>query len=90
MYLMAIAWIYVVLLMALAEGFSDGGSWLGATITFLLYGALPLGIALYLFAAPARRGARRRAAMSAAIAAANPDGGGHTAGDAIAAEREEP
>jgi hypothetical protein len=89
MYLMAIAWIYVVALMALAEGFSDRGSWLGAIITFLLYGALPLGIALYLFATPARRRARRRAAASATGVAADPDGGGHPAGDAVAPERKE-
>ena len=93
MYLVAIAWLYVVVLMALAEGFSDGGSWLGASITFLLYGALPLGICLYLMATPARRAARRRAeaasAAAAAAAADDPDGGGHPAGDAVAPVREE-
>ena len=90
MYLIAIAWIYVAVLMALAEGFSGGGSWLGAAITLLLYGALPLGIALYLWATPARRRARRRAAASASRGAADPDGGDHAAGDAVAAEGKEP
>ena len=90
MYPMAIAWIYVVVLMALAEGLSDHGTWLGATITLFLYGALPLGIALYLFATPARRRARRRAAASAAALAADPGGGSHPAGDAVATERKEP
>jgi hypothetical protein len=90
MYLIAIAWIYVVVLMALAEGFADNGSWLGATITFLLYGALPLAIALYLVATPSRRRARRRADAASAIAlAADPDGGRHPAGDAIATKRKE-
>jgi hypothetical protein len=89
MYLMAIAWIYVVVLMALAEGFSDRGTWLGAAITFFLYGALPLGIALYLFATPARRRLRRREAASAAALAADPDGRGPPAGDAVATERKE-
>jgi hypothetical protein len=89
MYLMALAWLYVVVLMTLAEGFSDHGTWLGATITFFLYGALPLGIALYLFATPARRRARRRATSAAALAG-DPDGGGHPAGDAVATERKEP
>lgn len=88
MYLMAIAWIYVVVMMALAEAFSGRGSWLGAVITLLLYGVLPLGIALYLLATPARRRARRRAAESAA-GALDPDGGSHPASDAIATEREE-
>jgi hypothetical protein len=89
-YLIAIAWSYVVVMMALAEGLSSNGSWLGAAITFVLYGVLPLGIVLYLFTTPARRSARRRAlAASAAIASANPDRGGHAAGDAVAPEREE-
>ena len=87
MYLMVIAWLYVVVLMALAEGTAANGSWLGAAITFALYGALPLGIALYLFGTPARRAARRRAAASAAL---DPDRGGHPSGDAVAPVREEP
>jgi|BarGraIncu00222A_1022003.scaffolds.fasta_scaffold89917_2 Kef-type K+ transport system membrane component KefB len=91
MYLVAIAWIYVTVLMALAEGFSGSGSWLGAAITLLLYGALPLAIALYLWAAPARRRARRRAAAASATGgAADPDGGAHAAGDAVAAKGKEP
>ena len=87
MYLLAIAWLYVVVLMALAEGTAANGSWLGAAITFVLYGALPLGIALYLFGTPARRAAQRRAAASVAL---DPDGGGHPPGDAVAPERKEP
>ncbi len=84
------AWLYVVALMAIAEGVSDGGTWLGATTTFLLYGALPLGIALYLLATPSRRSARRRAEAAASTALDDPDGGRHAAGDAVAAIREEP
>ena len=66
MYLLAIAWLYVVVLMAVAEGAADDGSWLGAAITLAALRVLPLGIALYLFGTPARRAARRRAAASAA------------------------
>jgi hypothetical protein len=91
MYLLAIAWLYVVVLMALAEGASARGSWLGATFTFLLYGALPLGIALYLLRTPARRKALRRARMASAVdRTVEPDRGGHPPGDAVAPERKEP
>ena len=92
MYLVAIAWLYVVVLMSLAEATSDGGTWLGAAITFLLYGALPLGVALYLIGTPSRRSARRRAALGSAGGAGgvDPDRGGHPPGEAIAPERKEP
>ena len=59
MYLVAIAWVYVVLMMALAEALSPQGTLLGAVITFLVYGVLPLSIVLYILATPARRRARR-------------------------------
>jgi hypothetical protein len=86
MHLVAIAWFYVVVLMALAEGLAAGGSWLGAAVTLLLYGVVPGSIALYLVGTPARRAARRRAGLSAG---ANPDGGGQPPGEAVAPEREE-
>jgi NADH:ubiquinone oxidoreductase subunit 6 (subunit J) len=89
MYLVAVAWLYVVVLMALAEGTAVNGSWLGATITLALYGLFPLAIALYLLNTPARRAARRRADVLSA-GRIDPDGGGHPAGDAVAAKREEP
>ncbi len=88
MYLIAIAWIYVVLMMALAEALSSQGTVLGAVFTFLLYGALPLGIVLYIFATPARkRLLRERRAQEAS--SAQPDSGGHPPGDTAAAERKE-
>lgn len=86
MLLVAIAWIYVALLMAVAEATHAQGSVLGAAFTFLLYGALPLGLLLYVMATPARR--RRRAAQAAS--ARQPDAGGEPAGDAVAPEREKP
>jgi hypothetical protein len=87
MYIVAIAWLYVVVLMSLAEGFAAGGSWLGAAITFALYGLVPGSIAIYLIGTPSRRAARRRAEASASE---DPDGSGHAAGDAIAPVRKEP
>lgn len=89
MYLVAIAWIYVVLMMAVAEALSTQGTVLGALITFVMYGVLPLGLLMYILGTPARRRARV-AAEAAAERSEAPDGGGHAAGDAVAAERKEP
>ena len=92
MYLVAIAWIYVVLMMAAAEATSSNGTVLGAVFTFLLYGALPLGIVLYVMGTPQRRRMRRarEAAEDAAAGSAQPDGGDHPPGDPVAPERKEP
>ena len=93
MLLIAIGWIYVVLMVALVEATSPRGSVLGACFTLLLYGVLPLGIISYLFFAPARRRARRAAAAIAAPSATvglDPDHGCHAPGAPIAPEREEP
>ncbi|HRC39109.1 MAG TPA: hypothetical protein PK420_13635, partial [Rubrivivax sp.] len=79
MHLVAIAWIYVVLMMALAEALSSQGTVLGAVITFVLYGLLPLSVLLYIMGAPARGRARRTAeaaAVPTAAPSATPDGGG--------------
>jgi membrane protein implicated in regulation of membrane protease activity len=58
MYLVAIAWMYVAVMMAIAEATHSQGTLLGAIITLLLYGVLPLALVLYIMGAPARR--RRR------------------------------
>lgn len=55
MYLVAIAWLYVTLMMAVAEAGADNGTVLGAVITFVLYGLLPLSILLYILGTPARK-----------------------------------
>ena len=89
MLVVAVAWAYVVLMMAVAEATSPNGTLLGAVFTVLLYGVLPLSIAMYLIGTPSRR-ARRRAAESTPPLAPDPDRGGHPAGDAVAPVREEP
>lgn len=68
MYLIVIAWTYVTLMMAVAEATSPAGSVLGAVITFLLYGALPMGILVYILGTPSRKRAikAREAAQQAA------------------------
>jgi hypothetical protein len=65
MYLVAIAWIYVVLMMAVAEATNTTGTLLGAIITFVLYGVMPLALVMYLLATPARRAAKREAEQAA-------------------------
>jgi membrane protein implicated in regulation of membrane protease activity len=94
MYLVAIAWIYVVVMMAAAEATSANGSVLGAVITLLLYGALPLSLVMYLLGTPMRRRARLAAEQAQggteASITAQPDGAGHAPGDPIATERKEP
>ena len=90
MYLVAIAWVYVVLMMAVAEAMHPNGSVLGAIFTFLLYGALPLSIVMYLLRTPLRRRKRRAAEAAAIASSAQPEGGDHAPGDAVAPERKEP
>lgn len=100
MHLVAIAWIYVVMMMAVVEATSRNGSVLGALFTFLLYGVLPLSIVMYVMRTPQRR--RRRLAEEAAsgeervqpdapaASVSQPDRSDHAPGDAVAPKREEP
>lgn len=85
MYLVAIAWFYVALLMAAAEATSTQGSLLGACITFVLYGLLPISIVLYVMGARYRGGRSRRAPASA-----QRDGGDHPPAEPLPPVREEP
>jgi Kef-type K+ transport system membrane component KefB len=82
MYLVVIAWIYVVLLMSLAEAFSSQGSVLGACVTFVLYGVLPLSIVVYILGTPARKRALRQADATAPATSTTPDAGRHAPGAA--------
>ena len=90
MYIVIIAWLYVTLMMAVAEATNSTGTVLGAIFTFLLYGVLPLALVVYLLNTPARRRAlkeREAAAKEAARQAAAsvaPDRSGETAGGAAA------
>jgi len=77
MYLTAIGWMYVVLMMSVAEAASPQGTLLGAITTFLLYGVLPLGIVLYILGTPGRRRARQAREEREAQASVQPDAGGH-------------
>ncbi|MCY1165386.1 MAG: hypothetical protein V4455_06165 [Pseudomonadota bacterium] len=72
MYLVVIAWIYVVLMMSIAEATNTTGTLLGALVTFVLYGVGPVALVVYLMGAPARNKAikKRRAKELAQQAAA--------------------
>jgi hypothetical protein len=58
MYIVAIAWIYVVLMMSIVEL-----SFIAGIMTFLMYGVLPLLIILYLMRAAQRKRKHQPAAM---------------------------
>lgn len=59
MYIVVIAWLYVVLMMSITEH-----SVIAGIMTFLLYGALPLSIILYVTGSPQRRRRKREAEMA--------------------------
>ena len=100
MYIVPFVWIYVAFMMAVAEATSPIGTLLGAAITFVLYGMLPVGLILYFMGSPARRRANRQAEQMQDDAGAVPaeppndshqgDSSSHAAADPIAAEREKP
>ena len=52
MYLIVIAWLYVALMMAVAEATNTTGTVIGAVLTFVLYGALPVSLVVYLIGTP--------------------------------------
>jgi hypothetical protein len=97
MWIVAIAWMFVVLLMTVAEAVSPVGSVLGAIITFFLYGVGPLSLVMYLLGTPMRRQARRAAEATehaasqapSAAATVQPDAGGLPPGDPLTPEGKE-
>jgi hypothetical protein len=66
MYIVAIAWMYVALMMAVAEATNTNGTVLGAIVTFILYGLLPVALVVYLMRSPGRKRAiKAREALEA-------------------------
>lgn len=93
MYLIVIGWLYVVLMMAVAEASNTTGTVLGAIVTFVLYGLLPIALVVYIMRTPQRRKAikareaaedqARHTAMAAVqTASCEPDAGSHAPGAA--------
>jgi predicted membrane channel-forming protein YqfA (hemolysin III family) len=60
MHIVALGWMFVALLMSLVEATSTEGSMLGAFVTLVLYGVLPVGLVVYVMNTPHRRRPRRR------------------------------
>ncbi len=95
--LIAIGWLYVALLMAVAEATSPIGTVLGAIVTFVLYGVGPVALLLYILGTPARKKLRRQreaeelvAWQQAQAGSVAPDASGQPAADAVAPVRKEP
>ena len=85
MYLVIIGWMYVVAMMAVAEATSSTGTLIGAFFTFVLYGAAPVALAMYLLG-----GRRKRDADAAPDASDAPDRSGESSADAVPPVRKEP
>lgn len=101
MYIVPIAWLYVSLMMAVAEATNTNGTLLGAIVTFVLYGLLPIGLILYFMGSKGRRKAIRARELAEMTGKAaqphpkaqpliNPDASSHSTTDAIAPVRKEP
>jgi hypothetical protein len=97
MYLVLIAWMYVALMMAIAEATSPVGTLLGAVFTFLLYGALPMAVVGYILGSPARRraikakeAAERERSLSTHVTSTAPDANGKSSGDTVSSVGKQP
>jgi hypothetical protein len=90
MYIVPIAWLYVVVLMSVAEATSANGTVLGAIITFVLYGVFPIGLILYFMGAPARKRAIRAREAAELQASLQPDASSLTTADPVAPVGKEP
>ncbi len=93
MYLIPLAWLYVALMMGIAEATHPNGTVLGAIITFVLYGVGPVALVVYLMGWPARRRAikaREAAQMTAARITTPPGQASQSSPDGTASGSIEP
>jgi hypothetical protein len=88
MNIVVVGWLYVALMMAVAEANHPNGTVLGAVFTFLLYGVGPVALVVYLLGRGGRRAARER--LEAQQDSAAPDAGGEAPADPVAPVRKEP
>ena len=93
--LVLIAWLYVALMMALAEATHSQGTVLGAIFTFLLFGVGPVALVAYIMGAPGRRKLRQQQEAAAikqaqeGQLAPQANAGDHAPTDTVAPERKE-
>lgn len=86
MYLVIIGWLYVAVMMAVAEATNSSGSILGAIVTFFLYGLMPVALVFYLMSRSTRRKAAKQTENSAKdTPKANSDDQADTGGHAASA-----
>jgi hypothetical protein len=87
MNIVVVGWLYVALMMAVAEANHPNGTVLGAVFTFLLYGVGPAALVAYLLGNGKRRIEKARREREASAA---PDAGGEAPADAVPPVRKEP
>jgi hypothetical protein len=90
-FLVIIGWLYVALLMALAEATNTNGTVLGGIFTFVLYGAGPVALVAYILSTPARKRAiRAREQAEQEAKSAEPDRSGEAPANPVPPVRKEP
>ena len=102
-FIVLIGWLYVALMMALAEATNTTGTILGGIFTFVLYGVGPVALVGYILLTPARKRAikareaaeqENRKTLDPGLRRddrlGEPDGRGEAAADAVAPVRKEP
>ncbi len=73
-------------MMSVAEATNTNGTVLGAVITFVLYGVIPIALVMYILGTPARK----RAIRDRQASSLQPNAGSVPSADPVTPERKEP
>ena len=90
MNIIVVGWLYVALMMAVAEANHPNGTVLGAVFTFFLYGVGPVALIVYLLGRKGRRMRREQQERAALPPSDAPDAGGEAPADPVPPVRKEP